>query len=56
LKFLNFCSFQKNLENSSENASIPAGVYTLEELKHFCKEKTYCPYFLARRMVFFNEF
>ncbi|OUM66499.1 hypothetical protein PIROE2DRAFT_68940 [Piromyces sp. E2] len=45
------CDYYENLENSSENASIPAGVYTLEDLKNFCKEKTYCPYFLARRMV-----
>eukprot|EP00833_Pecoramyces_ruminatium_P014853 jgi/Orpsp1_1/1188885/evm.model.d7180000067948.1 len=45
------CDFYENLENGSENASIPFGVYTLEDLKNFCKEKTYCPYFLARRMI-----
>ncbi|KAG4101363.1 DNA repair helicase [Neocallimastix lanati (nom. inval.)] len=45
------CDFYENLENSSENASIPTGVYTLEDLQNFCREKTYCPYFLARRMI-----
>jgi hypothetical protein len=28
------------------------GVYTLEDLRVFGKEKTICPYYLARRMVY----
>ncbi|KAI9350065.1 hypothetical protein DFJ73DRAFT_832998 [Zopfochytrium polystomum] len=47
------CEFFESLENADSSATIPAGVYTLEELKAFGKEKKYCPYFLSRRMVAF---
>lgn len=32
------------------------GVYTLEDLRVFGKEKCFCPYYLARRMVFITIF
>ncbi|KAH1108149.1 hypothetical protein J1N35_011917 [Gossypium stocksii] len=34
-------------------AVLPPGVYTLQELRAFGKEKGWCPYFLARHMVQF---
>lgn len=47
------CEYFENIESADSSASIPAGVYTLEELKNFGRDKKYCPYFLARRMVAF---
>ncbi|KAJ3217138.1 DNA-dependent ATPase of the nucleotide excision repair factor 4 complex [Clydaea vesicula] len=43
------CSFFETLENAEDE--IPSGVYTLENLKDFGKTNTYCPYFLARRLL-----
>ncbi|KAJ3014416.1 DNA-dependent ATPase of the nucleotide excision repair factor 4 complex [Thoreauomyces humboldtii] len=47
------CSFYENLENSDEEATIPQGVYTLEDLKEWGRDNGYCPYFLSRRMLAF---
>lgn len=30
---------------------IPSGVYTLEDLKVLCKGLTFCPYYLARKLI-----
>ncbi|KAJ3086145.1 DNA-dependent ATPase of the nucleotide excision repair factor 4 complex, partial [Quaeritorhiza haematococci] len=45
------CSFYESLENADANASMPSGVYTLDDLREFGKKNGYCPYFLARRML-----
>ncbi|KAJ9058976.1 TFIIH/NER complex ATP-dependent 5'-3' DNA helicase subunit, variant 3 [Entomophthora muscae] len=52
------CSHYENLqvainENEQEGGEspLPSGVYTLEELKELCREKTLCPYYLARKMI-----
>ncbi|KAL7750753.1 TFIIH/NER complex ATP-dependent 5'-3' DNA helicase subunit [Sorochytrium milnesiophthora] len=45
------CDFYEGLETTE--AMMPCGVYTLEELKEFGRNKTLCPYFLARRMIGF---
>ncbi|KAI8801402.1 hypothetical protein BJ742DRAFT_763294 [Cladochytrium replicatum] len=45
------CGFYESLENADSGAKMPAGVYTLEDLKEFGRENSYCPYFLARRMI-----
>ncbi|KAJ3417617.1 hypothetical protein HDV05_000074 [Chytridiales sp. JEL 0842] len=45
------CDFFENLENADSTASMPSGVYTLDDLKNFGENKKYCPYFLARRMI-----
>nr|GMD15577.1 DNA repair helicase XPD [Ipomoea batatas]GME09007.1 DNA repair helicase XPD [Ipomoea batatas] len=45
------CPFFENYERSSADTSLPSGVYTLQDLKVFGKEKGWCPYFLARHMV-----
>ena len=49
------CNFYEQLENADANASMPNGVYTLDDLREFGKEKDYCPYFLARRMLPFAD-
>ncbi|KAI4301268.1 hypothetical protein L6164_034562 [Bauhinia variegata] len=45
------CKFFEQLERVDSAAMLPPGVYTLQELRAFGKEKGWCPYFLARRMV-----
>lgn len=45
------CSFFETLENADSTASMPAGVYTLEDLRSYGSQKGLCPYFLARRLL-----
>ncbi|KAJ3218139.1 hypothetical protein HDU67_006543 [Dinochytrium kinnereticum] len=47
---IELCEFFENLESAEATATMPAGVYTLEDLKEFGQKRKYCPYFLARRM------
>ncbi|XP_021857191.1 general transcription and DNA repair factor IIH helicase subunit XPD isoform X1 [Spinacia oleracea] len=47
------CSFFDNYEKSGSEAILPPGVYTLQDLRAFGKQKGWCPYFLARHMVQF---
>lgn len=45
------CEFFENYEKVSSDTILPSGVYTLQDLRAFGKQKGWCPYFLARRMV-----
>jgi DNA excision repair protein ERCC-2 len=46
------CEFYEDLEQvGTEESEIPAGVYTLQDLKEFGREKRWCPYFLARQTL-----
>ena len=45
------CSFYEGLESVGTDATVDAGVYTLEDLQAFASGKNWCPYFLARRMM-----
>ncbi|KAI8910953.1 hypothetical protein EDD86DRAFT_189743, partial [Gorgonomyces haynaldii] len=45
------CSFYENLQTVDPNAAIDSGVYTLEDLKEFSREKGLCPYFFARKLI-----
>ncbi|KAK8693900.1 hypothetical protein V6N13_071467 [Hibiscus sabdariffa] len=47
------CQFFENYERAASSAVLPPGVYTLQDLRVFGKEKGWCPYFLARHMVQF---
>jgi len=47
------CEFYEGLENANESTTMPCGVYTISELRSFGREKSFCPYFLARRMISF---
>jgi hypothetical protein len=38
--------------DDGEEKTMPAGVYTLDELKGFGSTNGLCPYFLSRKMVF----
>ncbi|KAK4363604.1 hypothetical protein RND71_018845 [Anisodus tanguticus] len=47
------CPFFENYDAADKagTSTLPAGVYTLQELRLYGKEKGWCPYFLARHMV-----
>lgn len=47
------CDFFERYERAGSDAVLPPGVYTLQDLRVFGKEKGWCPYFLARHMVQF---
>ncbi|ORZ35249.1 transcription factor TFIIH complex subunit Rad15 [Catenaria anguillulae PL171] len=45
------CTFFEGLENADDSAVMPAGVYTIEELRTWGQANGMCPYFLSRRMI-----
>ncbi|KAF5180044.1 Dna repair helicase xpd [Thalictrum thalictroides] len=45
------CEFFEGFERVADNVILPAGVYTLQDLRAYGKQKGWCPYYLARRMV-----
>ncbi|GLT37015.1 hypothetical protein SLA2020_113590 [Shorea laevis] len=47
------CEYFEDYERAGGEALLPPGVYTLQDLRAFGREKGWCPYFLARRMVQF---
>ncbi|KAJ3670316.1 hypothetical protein LUZ60_010640 [Juncus effusus] len=46
-----FESFNRASESGIEGILLPAGVYTLGDLRQFGRDKGWCPYFLARQMI-----
>jgi DNA excision repair protein ERCC-2 len=42
---------KQELNNYEPGNLIPAGVYTLDDVKKYGQEKGVCPYFTIRRMV-----
>ena len=45
------CSFHEELNNYEAGNLLPSGIWTLEDVKRYGKEKGVCPYFTIRRMV-----
>lgn len=45
------CSFHEELNNYEAGNLLPTGIWTLEDVKRYGKEKGVCPYFTIRRMV-----
>jgi DNA excision repair protein ERCC-2 len=45
------CRFFETLEETQDSLLIPSGVYTLEDLRAFGRQKGVCPYFLARKAM-----
>ena len=37
--------------STGRTALLPPGVYTIDDLRAACEERTWCPYFVARYMV-----
>lgn len=46
-----FENFDKAIEGGPETVMLPSGVYRLEDLRTYGKEKSFCPYFMARMMI-----
>ena len=47
------CGFYDGLEADGASARLEPGVYTLNDMRKIGKQKTWCPYFLARNMIAF---
>ena len=47
------CGFYDGLEADGASARLDPGVYTLKDMRKLGKQKTWCPYFLARNMIAF---
>ncbi|CAI7883234.1 unnamed protein product [Closterium sp. NIES-53] len=45
------CSYFDQFDRKGQEAALPPGVYTLQDLRAFGREKGWCPYFLARHMI-----
>ncbi|KAK3582679.1 hypothetical protein CHS0354_031090 [Potamilus streckersoni] len=45
------CGFFENFDVHGREEPLPAGIYGLDELKDYCREKGYCPYFMARYAI-----
>ncbi|XP_078161794.1 RAD3-like DNA-binding helicase protein [Carex rostrata] len=46
-----FEAYDRAASTGAEAVLLPAGVYTLGDLRTFGREKGWCPYFLARQMI-----
>jgi DEAD_2 len=44
------CTYITN-NNDNSDSVMPSGIYSLEDLKDFGREKGWCPYFLARHVI-----
>ncbi|CAB0037139.1 unnamed protein product [Trichogramma brassicae] len=42
------CSFYETYDIEGREMTIPSGVYSIDDMKDFGREKNWCPYFLAR--------
>lgn len=48
---IELCDFFEKLERIGDGFKMPAGVYTLDDLKDYGKKEGVCPYFLARKVL-----
>lgn len=45
------CQFYDNFHAAGEATTLPSGIYDLEELKKWGKQKGWCPYYLTRQAI-----
>eukprot|EP00903_Cladosiphon_okamuranus_P005999 g5919.t1 len=45
------CEFFEGYSANGSDAAMPNGIYSLDDLKAFGREKGWCPYFLARHII-----
>ncbi|XP_035743096.1 general transcription and DNA repair factor IIH helicase subunit XPD-like isoform X2 [Vespa mandarinia] len=45
------CSFYEGFDMEGRSQIIPSGIYSLDDLKDYGKDRNWCPYFLARFMI-----
>lgn len=43
------CSYYDNFQAAGESTTMPSGIYDLEELQKWGKQRNWCPYFLTRQ-------
>jgi len=48
---IELCQFYEEYEKNGTDAGIAHGIYSLDDLKDFGKERGWCPYFLARHII-----
>ncbi|CAK9304415.1 unnamed protein product [Gordionus sp. m RMFG-2023] len=48
----NICHYYEKFDSFGRKASIPQGVYNIDDLKDFCGKKEWCPYFMARQYIY----
>ncbi|CAM9967486.1 unnamed protein product, partial [Phaeothamnion confervicola] len=48
---LQLCEFYEQYDRNGSDAVMPPGIYSLEDLKVFGRQRTWCPYFLARHVI-----
>ena len=47
------CTYFDGFDRAGADGMLPAGVYTLHDLREFGRQKGWCPYFIARHMMNF---
>ena len=45
------CDYFEEYDRAGTDAAIPAGIFDLDDLKEFGRQKGWCPYFLARHVI-----
>ncbi|KAI4482559.1 hypothetical protein M0804_008412 [Polistes exclamans] len=45
------CNFYEGFDLEGKTQVIPSGVYSLDDLKEYGRDRNWCPYFLARFMI-----
>eukprot|EP00523_Entomoneis_sp_CCMP467_P007888 CAMPEP_0168720800 /NCGR_PEP_ID=MMETSP0724-20121128/1753_1 /TAXON_ID=265536 /ORGANISM="Amphiprora sp., Strain CCMP467" /LENGTH=844 /DNA_ID=CAMNT_0008767421 /DNA_START=1 /DNA_END=2532 /DNA_ORIENTATION=- len=45
------CSYYDNFQAAGESTTMPSGVYDLEELQKWGKQRGWCPYYLTRQAI-----
>lgn len=45
------CEYYENYFSDGSHAEIPRGIYSLDDLRTFGKEKRWCPYFMTRHLI-----
>jgi DNA excision repair protein ERCC-2 len=45
------CQYYDNFQAAGEATSMPSGIYDLEELRKWGKERGWCPYYLTRQAI-----
>ncbi len=48
---IELCQYYEEYDKNGTDAVIAHGIYSLDDLKEFGKEKGWCPYFLARHVI-----
>ena len=45
------CDFYESFDKDGREATLPMGIYDLDDLKEYGRLKGWCPYFMARQAI-----